>query len=88
MIFDFWISALVALFITITLFGLTTPAYNEISNTFDSTSDFLHSPTNTSWNQAREYNDNMWNMWPIGAGIIVFLVLIIAGGDEEELRFR
>ena len=88
MIFDFWVSAMIALFVTITLFGLGTPAYNEISTTFGEVGDFMHVPTNNSWIQTREYNDNMWNLWPLGAGVIVFLVLMIAGGDEDELRFN
>ena len=84
---DYWVYGLIGLFLTIVVFTSMTPAMNEFyaaTNLFN----FDHAATNTSLTLLKTYNENMWNAWPIVAGVIVFIVIFYFAAESGEAEGR
>lgn len=80
---DYWVYGLIGLFLVIVVFMTVTPAINDFyaaTNMFN----FSHSSTNTSLTLLKTYNKNMWDVWPIVAGAIVFIVIFYFAAESGK----
>ena len=84
-VWEFWILGTVAVFIAILIFYTFTPMLNMLTDTA-TTHTFTTPAVNTSFHNMLDYNMNLWNLWPIAVGVVVFLIIFAVSGDEEEFK--
>jgi len=84
MIYHFWISGMVALFTVIALFATTTPAFDSLSASINTTT-FATVSTDDYFHSQVSYISNMWQLWPLVAGIMVFVAVLIGTAQEEDI---
>lgn len=85
-VWSFWIFGTVAFFIAILIYFTMTPFLNTLTDVVRTTGNFTTTGVNTSFHNMIEYNSNLWNLWPIAVGAIVYLIFFVAASEEDELQ--
>jgi len=84
MIWENWIWGLVAAFIIILIFYTFTPFINQLNTEAATNANFSHTTTNTSYHNLLGYVSNIWDLWPIAAMVVAFLLLFYFTGEDDD----
>jgi len=84
---EFMVYGTVLIVVAIFSWMLLTPFFNGFALTMGETGNFTNAATNTSYHNLIDYNNNMWNMWPIVAVLVVFIFFFVVSHDDEKVKY-
>lgn len=85
-VWQFWIFGTVAFFIAIMIYFTMTPFFNTLTDVARTTGNFTTTGVNISFHNMLTRNANLWNLWPIAVGALVYLIFFVAASEEDELQ--
>lgn len=89
MIWYAWLFIGITFFIVAMLWIPTTVFFAEFSDTSSVAGNFQDTAINTSFQRTVTRVNTMWNLWPLAALLVGFIVLFYLSSDEdEEVRIR
>lgn len=85
-VWEFWLFGLIGAILTIIIFYSFTPFINQLTDSASAIGNFNNTALNDTFQTALIRNTTLWNLWPLAALGLIFLLFYIGASEDKDNR--